>query len=650
MYKLIFIFSLLIPALAQTQDFNTQDINNSAKFARAQTELSFGEDAKAASILREILSSDSTYRDAYILLADIYNSHEKYDGLCKLYEKASRILGDEVPEFIVLYGNTLYTLGRMDEARVQYEKVINRSKQYEDVIGNEKQSEASIKIAMRMLEKCINSAEFKKKPVPFNPVNIGEMINSNYDEYLPSFSIDQSVMFITRKIPGGSDPVTGNDVNDEDFYYSIRNGSGWAKAKSAPGLNTRGNEGAHCLSADGNTLIFTACNRYDSYGACDLYISRKRGDEWTTPVNMGADVNSGSWDSQPSISSDGKTLYFSSNRKGGSGGSDIWMSKLNVVGRWEAPVNLGDTINSPENEISPFIHPDGVTMYFASKGHPGVGNFDIFMSKKNENGKWSLPVNLGYPINTELDDMSMIVDASGKTAYFASFRSEGFGGQDIYYFELYPEVRAGNVTWIKGHVTDAVTGSFLKGKVELYHIQSGSLVYSGTADADGNFLACFHQNGDFAVNVTYKGYLMYSGNFNVSGDHAKTPFVKEIPMQPIVKGASMNLHNIFFDTDLYVLKPESCFELDKLYAFLAANSGVAIKIAGHTDNQGSDEHNITLSKNRAEVVMKYLLDKGIAQTRMITEGFGLSRPVADNNTPEGRALNRRTEIIITGLK
>jgi tetratricopeptide (TPR) repeat protein len=224
MHKLLFIFFLIIPFLAHTQDFNTQDFNNSANFAQAQLELENGEDAKAASILREIISSDSTYKNAYILLADIYNSHDRLDGLCELYAKASRVLGNEVPEFILLYGNTLYTLGRMDEAMVQYERILKdnvqettEDEEYEEPLRSDKQSMANIKMAKRMYEKCRNSAEFKKKPVPFNPVNIGEMINSNFDEYLPSFSIDRSVMFITRKMPGGKDPVTGKDVNDEDF-------------------------------------------------------------------------------------------------------------------------------------------------------------------------------------------------------------------------------------------------------------------------------------------------------------------------------------------------------------------------------------------------------------------------------------------------
>jgi len=618
----------------------SQNSDNETRIFYVNQYLYKGEDANAISLLYEVIKSDSLHKYAYQKLAEVLYDHKKTEELCTLYEKASRLLGEEYPEFMIMYANTLFTLGRINESENEYNKSIKSYRLQPEYRA----------IADRMLEKCRVSEEIKSKPVPFNPVNLGNMINSELDEYLPSFSVDQSVMFITRKLVTGTDPVTGKENTNEDFFYCTKESSGnWAKAMPVTVLNTSDNEGAHCLSADGNTLVFTACNRCDTYGTCDLYISNKRNGYWTTPVNMGPVVNSSFWDSQPSLSSDGKTLYYASKRKGGKGGTDIWYSKLNNIGIWMQPVNLGDSVNTAENEISPFIHPDGITLYFASKGHPGVGNYDVFVSRF-VNGTWRNPVNLGYPINTGKDEMSMIVNPSGNIAYFASVRDEGMGGQDIYHFELYPEARAGNVTWIKGHITDTVTGNPLSGKADLYHIQSGTLVYSGNADKDGNFLVCFHQNGDFAVNVSHKGYMIFSDHFSVSGDYTKTPFVKEVKMKQIVKGASMNLNNIFFDTDSYNLKPESYFELDKLLAFLKANTGIVVKIIGHTDNQGSAEHNVTLSKNRADVVMKYLSGKGIIANRMSCEGLGAGSPVAGNESEEGRALNRRTEIVITGIK
>jgi flagellar motor protein MotB len=635
MLRVVFILIFLLPFLLFSQKGDNETRLFYANKYRYQ-----GEDAKAISMLNEILKADSTHRYAYHMLAEIYNEQKKDSELSALYARASGIIGEDFPEFTLLYGNTLYAAGQMQEAGKEYEKALK----------NNKLADNHTRLAQKMLEKCRVSEDFKKRPVPFSPVNMGSAVNSGYEEYLPSFSIDRSVMFITRKLPAGIDPVTSKERTNEDFFSCEKQPDGsWSAARPVTSLNTSDNEGAHCLSADGNTLVFTACNRYDSYGTCDLYLSSKNGNYWTTAQNMGPLVNSTFWDSQPSLSSDGKTVYYASKRKGGKGGTDIWYSKLNAAGRWMEPVNLGDTINTPENEISPFLHPDGVTLYFASKGHPGVGNYDIFMSRM-VNGKWTVPVNLGYPINTEQDEMSLIVDATGKTAYYASVREGGYGGQDIYSFELYPEVRAGVVTWIKGHVCDSLTKKNLKGTAELYHIQSGTLVYSGNASEAGNFLACFHQNGDFAVNVTHPGYMIYSDHFTVQGDYGKTPFVKEILMKPVVKGASMNLRNIYFDTDLYQLKPESGFELNKLYAFLKTNQTVYVNIIGHTDNQGGDAHNLTLSKNRADVVMKYLSTKGIAVSRMTCEGMGATRPIADNSTEEGRAMNRRTEIIITAVR
>lgn len=618
----------------------SQNSDNETRLFYANKYRYQGEDAKAISMLNEILSKDSTHKTAYHMLAEILDEQKKDEELNSLYAKASRIIGDPYPEFTLLYGNTLYAAGKMKEARQEYEKAIK----------NPKLADNHNKFAMRMLEKCKVSERLKSKPVPFSPENMGSAVNSEFDEYLPSFSVDRSVMFITRKLPAGVDPVTTKERTNEDFYFCERQGDGsWSQARPVTSLNTNDNEGAHCLSADGQTLVFTACQRFDTYGTCDLYISTRNGNYWTTPRNMGPLVNSALWDSQPSLSPDGKTVYFASRRQGGKGGTDIWYAQLNQAGVWMQPVNLGDTINTSENEISPFLHPDGVTLYFASKGHPGVGNYDIFMSRK-VNGKWTPPVNLGYPINTEKDEMSLIVDATGKTAYYASVRDGGYGKQDIYSFELYPDVRAGVVTWIKGHITDSVTKKNLPATAELYHIQSGTLLYSGNADALGNFLACFHQNGDFAVNVTHPGYLIYSDHFTVIGDYGKTPFVKEIPLRPLAKGASMNLRNIYFDTDSYTLKPESGFELNKLYQFLKTNPRVTVSIIGHTDNQGSDAHNLTLSKNRADVVVKYLTEKGIAPARMTSDGKGAGKPIADNGNEEGRALNRRTEILITSFR
>jgi hypothetical protein len=520
LYILALFILVNVVTFAQSQELQT-------KLMMARKMIYNKEEGKAAALLREILTQDSTYKEVYFVLADIYVDHDKIQALSDLYRKASNNLGQETPEFIFLYGNTLYELGEMPMAIVQYDLFLKNQFVKSDLRNK----------AQKMKQKCQSSIDIMKKTVPFNPVNMGVAVNSTSDEYLPSFSVDESVMFITRKLPLGVNNASGKDEFNEDFFYCLKNNDGqWMKAENlGKSINTSNNEGAHCLSADGKTFVFTACNRNDSYGTCDLYISYFKYGKWTVPINMGAVVNSIWWDSQPSLSPDGNTLYFASNRKGTTGGTDIWYSQKDSYERWATPVNMGKVINSDEPEISPFIHPDGKTFYFASKGHPGVGGYDIFLSRLDTDGKWSTPVNIGYPINTLKDDMSLIVSPQGNIAYFSSERKEGLGGLDIYSFELYPEARPQKTYWVKGHIYDEVTGKSLQGEVELSVLSSTSEVFRGKADVDGNFMVCLSAVGEMAVYVNHKGYLFYSGTFIAGEGSESQPFTKEIPLTPIAQ-------------------------------------------------------------------------------------------------------------------
>lgn len=292
---------------------------------------------------------------------------------------------------------------------------------------------------------AIDCIDFRREalahPVPFQPINMGPEVNSPYDEYLPALTADGKTLIITRRMPK-NEYSTAETEEEEDFYVSqLQEDGTWSPAqRMEEPVNSTDNEGAQCISQDGRIMIFTACNRKDGYGRCDLYLCVRHGEEWSRPRNIGIEINSRSWDSQPCLSLDGRTLYFVSDRKGGYGGKDIWVSRLTENG-WGAPQNMGPEINTEGDESSPFIHFDDKTFYFTSNGHVGMGGFDLFVSRRNEDGTWGKAQNMGYPINTEHDESNLIVSADGSRAYFSSDILEGYGRQDLYYFDLPVELR-----------------------------------------------------------------------------------------------------------------------------------------------------------------------------------------------------------------
>ncbi len=363
---------------------------------------------------------------------------------------------------------------------------------------------------------------------------------------------------------------------------------------------------------------------------------------------MGPVVNSSSWDSQPSFSSDGKTLYFASNREGGKGSSDIWKTELQPDGSWSAPVNLGDSINTKDEEIAPFIHPDNRTLYFASRGHQGMGGFDLFVSRMDANGNWTSPVDLAYPINTYADEINLVVNAKGDVAYISSDKLGGKGGMDIYSFKLYKEAQPVMVTYFKGIVFDKETKQRLEAKFELIDLATGKIVSGSSSDKiTGEFLLALPTEKNYGLNVSKPGYLFYSDHFELIGGNSKTkPFIYNVPLQPIRVGETVILKNIFFDIDKYDLKEESRSELGRLIQLLKSNLQIHIEISGHTDNHGTADHNLVLSRSRAQAVYNYLVVNGISKERLSYAGFGMTRPIDTNDTEQGRANNRRTEFSV----
>ncbi len=579
--------------------------------------------------IEKALKHDPNYFDALLFAGDFKMSEEKAAEAIPYYERALMV---KQTSFVK------YRLALAYRDNYQYTKALAYARQYESEakIPKEKQDEFYLFLA---------SLEFgeqaMKHPVPFEPKDLGGNINTvDGMEYFPSINARGDVLVYTSRTPEG-------EKQDEDFFASVYKDGAWQRGERLDGfLNSSDNEGAQSLSADGTELYFAGCQRMDGFGSCDIYVSYYRNGLWTKPQNLGTAINSGNWESQPSISPDGKTLYFVRGKAGVNANTNIMVAVRQPDGNWGKAEPIGAPINTPFADESPYIHFDNQTLYFTSDGHPGMGGKDLFYTKKQPNGSWGEPVNLGYSINTPKNEFSLVVGPDGKTSYFASDRINGGFNLDIYTFELPAEISATAITWVNGKVRDAETGKPVKSILEFYDLRGKMAFQQIETDGNGNFFAVMPVDRAFAVFISQKGYLPFSENFDLAGVDTASNYQLNIELQPIKSGTKFTLKNILFDTDSYVLKEESFEELDRLVAFLNENPTVNAELHGHTDNQGSPAHNKTLSENRAKAVVTYLVEKGIGAKRLSSKGFGDTKPISDNETEKGRSMNRRTEVIL----
>jgi outer membrane protein OmpA-like peptidoglycan-associated protein len=594
---------------------------------------------EAEELFLKAIKADGKFIEAHILLGDTYFDMGRKREAIDMYKKVVSI-DDQ------FFANTYFQLAQMEMATGEYAEAMEHFNKFLERKRINPQTRAK---AEQQLKNSEFGAKAVKNPVPFNPTNMGPNVNTPDFEYFPVLTADGQTLVFTRN-------KRRSEAMDyqEDFYISLLNKEGqWGLAMNiGDPINTDDNEGAQTMTADGQQLFFTGCNRKGGLGSCDIYRSLREGRSWSRPENLGQPVNSNKWESQPSISSDGNTLYFSSNRGGGKGGSDIWVTQLGPNGVWSEPRNLGDSINTDGAEETPFIHPDGRTLYFTSNGHVGLGGKDIYVVRMKTDGSWGTPKNLGYPINTWQDEMGLFVDASGALAYFASDREGGVGNLDIYSFPLYEAVRPVPVTYVKGLVKDINTKRPLGAKFELIDLSTSKTVIESRSDrVTGDFLVCLPVDRDYALNVSKDNYLFYSENFSLKERASvNKPFTMNVDLQPIEFGKTVVLRNIFFNTASFELKPESTAELEKLLAFMNSNPKIAIEIGGHTDNVGQRVDNQLLSENRAKAVFTYLKERGVTELRMQFKGYADLVPVDTNDTPEGRANNRRTEFTVRELK
>lgn len=640
-FSYIIIFLCLSFSLIAQPQLSTEKKSAIKLFKTAQQNYYNAQYKDAVDQLDEALKKDKNFIEAYLLKAQIYFELGDVLNESLEYEKVLNINRNYSPKVQYLLSISYFNLEKYKASL--------------DICKEAQQMEIPSERLARLIENGIEASAFAlelfEHPVPYNPVNLGENINSPYDDYWPMISTDGTKLYTTKNVPIRNDMPYGRNNANEDFFINyLGKDSTWGPAfEIGFPLNTKNNEGAPSISADGQTFAFTACNRNDGYGKCDLYISKRTQNGWTNPKNIGEPINTPSLERHPSLSPDGKTIYFASDRPGTDGLEDIWVSHL-IGEHWTNPVNLGDSVNSNGMEWAPFIHPDGVTLYFVSNGHLGMGGLDIFKSTRINDTTWTQPQNLGYPINTVFDEQSLFVSVGGDLALISSSRANDGKGLDIYSFEL-PEASQPNfVSYVEGVIVDATTKKSLQAKIELIDLQSGQLIMQPESDADnGSYLLCLPSNKDYMLNISKTGYLPYSEHFELSKSTRQVPLKKNIELQAIEMNAHFILKNIFFALDSYELENKSKLELGKLIAFLNQNPNVAIEISGHTDNQGSREHNLKLSNNRAKTVYEYLLNESIPASRLTYKGFGFDQPIDTNDTEIGRAKNRRTEFKIVGL-
>ena len=584
---------------------------------------------EAVVLLKQAIAIDTNYVDAILSLAGVYGQLKDHDLCVANYEKAFSKDTGYTKQYKLPYSINLAGLG-------QFQKALNAVNEY---LSNSRLGETSRK-AGEFRKKCFEFAvaldkKNADKLYSFAPKNLGEKVNSAESEYFPSLTIDGKELVFTRRVKG----------YNEDFFSSQWKDNEWSNAAPLGGnVNTELNEGAQMISLDGQWLVFTGCNRNDGWGSCDIYISYLTPQGWSEAINLGGKVNSDQWDSQPSLSPDKRDMYFASRRFGGLGGSDIYVTHSLPNGKWSEPENLGPEINTKGDESCPFIHADNQTLYFTSTGLQGYGEDDLFFTKKGPKGDWSVPQNLGYPVNTIHKEGTLFIAADAKTAYYSSDRSDSKGGLDIYSFELRENIRPSKTLWVKGKVFDKKTIKGLPSAVELIDLNTKQLLSKVQTDEQGNYLITLPVGKDYLFNVNRKGYLFYSDNFFLSQHSPDSIYEKNIPLQPIEANASIILKNIFFDVNKFDLKPESESELDKMVQLLNENPTLKIQINGHTDSVGKAADNLKLSDNRAKAVVAYLVKKNILSQRLSAKGFGATQPIAPNKTEEGKALNRRTEM------
>ncbi|PRY12394.1 outer membrane protein OmpA-like peptidoglycan-associated protein [Pontibacter ummariensis] len=621
-------------SLAQNQKLSTTSSKAVRLYEKADEYTRARDFNRALGFLNQAIEKDPGFVEAYIRAA---NLHKMMGNKQAVFEYLQRGLGQTPynPSYANYYfdlADLYFERGAYQEAKQNFEAFLKAKPRNPKLVQWAKDQIRSADFALAAMQ----------KPVPFNPEQLPQTINRFGLQYFPYTTADQRFFIYTAR-------ASNRPEHDENIFVSAWKDGEWqAPAPISETINSPANEGAATISGDGKTLVFTSCNRSDGVGDCDLYISFRTGNEWSKPKNMGSPVNAKAWDSQPSLSADGRTLYFTSTRSGGVGKEDIWVTYLNEDGSWQQPLNLGDKVNSPGKDMAPSIHVSGSTLYFVSDGHVGLGGLDVFKATRGDNNQWSEPQNLGYPLNTHADEGSLFITPDNEVGYYSRQGTTDAGAVTIqlYRFDVPQAWRSSvNSTYAQGRVFDAATKKPLAAQVQLYNVATDSLVQQVNSDkVTGEYTVVLTEGKQYALYVSAPQYLMNSVSFDYTSPKSLSPVALDVYLEPIVPGAAVTLNNLFFDTGKYELEKESKTELNKLVKFLEQNPKVKIEIAGHTDDVGSDKANQVLSEKRARAVVEYLASNGVAKDRFRYKGYGESKPVKPNTSDENRQQNRRIEM------
>ena len=604
----------------------------------------------AEEYLQKSLAKDSTFSEAYILLSQVKVKMGDINSAI-FYKEKMMTLNPIIP--LVEY----FYLAGMHMAIGSYEKCLKNAVRYKNSPLADQRYIGRID---KLIENCEFAIEAIKNPVDFDPINLGSSINSELPEYFPSITADDSTFLFTRRVNDLSAP---GGRQEEIFVSKKTPNNNWSNSSLVSNaINSKYNEGAPTFSPDGQYIIFVGCETgakgdYEygddrkGYGSCDLFYSQNNGTNWSKPVNLGSKINSKHWETQPSFSSDGKTLYFIrgmtyDRQRRNPDNQDIYVTTITEEGQWSKPEKLPPNINSPHREESVQIHPDGKTLYFSSNGHPGMGGMDLYMSRKLDDNTWSDPINLGYPLNTYKNDISILISPKGDKGYFSSDREGGYGDLDLYSFNVDKKFKPLPITFIKGKIIDAESKLPLFAFFQLTDLKKGNIISQMQSKlGNGEFLITVPKNIDFALHAEKEGYMFYSRNIYRDNLSLSKDGFLIIELEKVKPGTFI-LENIFFEKSKSSLKKSSLVELNKVLKLMQINPDLKIQISGHTDSDGDDDFNLELSINRAKSVVNWLIENNIDQNRLSFKGYGETRPIEENNSIANKAKNRRTELTI----
>lgn len=635
------------PLLSQQSDCQKIENKKANKvYEKAIDAYKIAKYSETIKLLHEVISIEPAFTDAYFVMGLIYIKDSRMN-LKAATENFLKVI-EICPNYDIY---AYYHLGRICFGAEEWEKTEKYLKEFLKDVEKIK-SDDDYNKADEMYKTAQTYMKLIKNPVPFNPTKVAG-ISSQADEYLPIISPDGEMALYTRRDELVQSKLSWQTekVFKERFTFSILNNGSFDNGNPMPiPFNQKDNEGGATITIDNKFLVYTICDYVNSgsYLNCDLCYSRLEEGYWTDIENLGKKVNqSDTWESQPSINSEGNCIYFVSDRKGGYGGYDIYVTKKDDKGEWGSPENLGPTINTKGNEKTPFIHTDSQTLYYASDGLPGLGGYDIFFSKIKENNKWSKPINIGYPINSKDDDAGLFVSTDGRFGYFASNKLNGKGGWDLYSFPLYEEAKPEKILFVKGELKDENTRAPVQGKIEMTNVITRKIIEIPVDTLTGKYVAVLPFINDYVMTIKKQGYA-YESKYIAKADTVfDKPAIVNIEVKPVEVGQTYKLNDIYFKFNAYDLTLESMTVIDGFVEFLNENKDIKIEIQGHTDDIGDGNFNQKLSENRAESVYDYIILKGIQSSRLLFKGYGESKPITSNQTEEGRAKNRRTVFVIT---